>query len=257
LDLNGDSISTPWHHSETHNFHYSYTNGYQTHHFLNPLGLFIMWGVLYQAFGPFSRSHSAFFLQSGSRTTVGSIFPMLFLAMPHERGKPRRGPAYYNRFGRQKRLGPVSLCLIPYGSSDHPPFSGENWYEEAQPKPRPSSTEDLHGGFSVEEEISPNWDEIFPFLPSSTMDKQSTTCTTSPFQEPVERKRKSLFKRNTQDRIRLQLWKRTLPQILPLQMISLWLPWMKNLEHTRQTMKMMNRLTQLPTLAGLQKTTWF
>jgi hypothetical protein len=38
----------------------------------------------------------------------------------------------------------------------------------------------------VEEEISPNWDEILPFLPSSTMDKQLTTCTTTPFQEPVD-----------------------------------------------------------------------
>jgi hypothetical protein len=38
----------------------------------------------------------------------------------------------------------------------------------------------------VEEEISPNWDEIFPFLPSSTMDKRPTTCTTSPFQDLVE-----------------------------------------------------------------------
>jgi hypothetical protein len=38
----------------------------------------------------------------------------------------------------------------------------------------------------VEEEISPNWDEILPFLPSSTMDKQLTTCTTTPFQETVD-----------------------------------------------------------------------
>jgi hypothetical protein len=38
----------------------------------------------------------------------------------------------------------------------------------------------------MEEEISPYWDEIFPFLPSSTMDKQLTTCTTTPFQEPVD-----------------------------------------------------------------------
>lgn len=38
----------------------------------------------------------------------------------------------------------------------------------------------------MEEEISPNWDEIFPFLPSSTMDKRPTTCTTSPFQDLVE-----------------------------------------------------------------------
>jgi hypothetical protein len=33
--------------------------------------------------------------------------------------------------------------------------------------------------------ISPNWAEFFPFLPSTALENQPATCTTSPFQESV------------------------------------------------------------------------
>jgi hypothetical protein len=41
----------------------------------------------------------------------------------------------------------------------------------------------------VEEEIPPNWEGILPFLTTTTLEQQPTTCTTTPliFQEPAER----------------------------------------------------------------------
>jgi len=69
--------------------------------------------------------------RTSSHPTVNSIFPILCLAMPHERGKSWCGPTYYNWFGRHKRLGPTSLTLIPSGGSDHSPSFDQNWHEAA------------------------------------------------------------------------------------------------------------------------------
>jgi hypothetical protein len=40
----------------------------------------------------------------------------------------------------------------------------------------------------VEEEISPNWEEILPYSPTTTSEQRSTTCTITPliFLEPAE-----------------------------------------------------------------------
>jgi hypothetical protein len=90
-----------------------------------PHAHFVLRGVLFLAFGFSSPSHSsmlmlcnalAFCPLSLSRTSghpiVDFISPALFLAMPRERGKSRRGPTYYSQFDRHKRLG-TSLSRSP------------------------------------------------------------------------------------------------------------------------------------------------
>jgi hypothetical protein len=56
-------------------------------------------------------------------------------AMPHERGKPKRGPAYYNFVARHRRSGPslaLSLPPNPFTSPVGPPHSDQNWHDDAQ-----------------------------------------------------------------------------------------------------------------------------
>jgi hypothetical protein len=38
----------------------------------------------------------------------------------------------------------------------------------------------------MEEEISPNWEEIFPFMSSTALERRLATSTTTSFQEPIE-----------------------------------------------------------------------
>jgi hypothetical protein len=73
----------------------------------------------------------------------------------------------------------------PVPDEDHPGLSRINWFVQAHQQPRPPSTESLQGGCPVEEEFLPNWVEFLPFLPSTVLERQPATCTTSPFQESV------------------------------------------------------------------------
>jgi hypothetical protein len=60
------------------------------------------------------------------------------IPMAHERGKPKRGPTYYNFMARQCRPGPSSAPLPPPlsdpgsagPSSGNLPFIDQNWMED-------------------------------------------------------------------------------------------------------------------------------
>jgi hypothetical protein len=80
-------------------------------------------------------------------------------AMPHERGKPKRGSIYYSLVGRHRHTGPPSLSPNPGSSSVSHPYSDQSWRDDAQPTPQLLDPELNYGGCIVEEEIPPNWEE--------------------------------------------------------------------------------------------------
>ena len=51
----------------------------------------------------------------------------------------------------------------------------------------PSNSEHFHGGFLVEEDIPPNWEEFFPNFSNTTLEQRPTIGTNNPLisQEPV------------------------------------------------------------------------
>jgi hypothetical protein len=80
--------------------------------------------------------------------------------MPHERGKPKRGPTYYSQVGRHQCTRPVALSPFPRSNPTHSPHSDQNWDMEAQEEPHSPIPEPNYGGCIVEEEIPPHWVEI-------------------------------------------------------------------------------------------------
>jgi hypothetical protein len=98
-------------------------------------------------------------------------------AMPHERGKPKRGSAYYSFVAQHRHSIPslsLSLPPNPFTSYVGQPHSNQNWHHDAQlplgnmdPMPQNFDPVITQGGCPIEEEIPPSWmeDIIVPTKP--------------------------------------------------------------------------------------------